>query len=193
MSNSGHPVVLARDIPLARGTRFPSHTHDVHQLAWAAQGVISVAAAGGVWVLPATRALWIPAGTPHTLEGGPAVVRAVYLDRSPRGWHRPTPVAVTPLLRELAGHLARLQLRGGEGPDAARRRAEAVVLDLLEPVDAETIHVPMPADPRAARVAAAVLEAPGDPRDLAAWGRAAGASGRTLARLFTAETGMSFG
>jgi len=186
-------VVVARDIPLSRGTRFPPHRHDVHQLAWAARGVISVTVAGRIWVLPATRALWIPAGTPHTLEGGPAVARAVYLDRSPRGWRRPTPVAVTPLLRELAGHLARPAGDGGPGAVAARRRAEAVLLDLLEPVEAATIDVPMPSDPRAVAVAEALLAAPDDPRSLAAWGRAAGAAGRTLARLFEAETGLSFG
>lgn len=182
--------MVARDIPLTRGTRFPPHRHDVHQLAWAARGVISVTVAGRIWVLPATRALWIPAGTPHGLEGGPAVARAVYLDRSPRGWRRPTPVAVTPLLRELAGHLART---AGTAAPAARRRAEAVLLDLLEPVRAATIDVPMPGDPRAVAVAEALLAAPDDPRSLAAWGRDVGAAGRTLARLFEAETGMSFG
>ena len=186
--------MVARDIPLTRGTRFPPHRHDVHQLAWAARGVISVTVAGRIWVLPATRALWIPAGTPHSLEGGPAVARAVYLDRSPRGWRAPTPVAVTPLLRELAGHLARTADDAGRpAAAAARRRAEAVLLDLLEPVEAATIDVPMPRDPRAVAVAEALLAAPGDPRGLAAWGRRVGAAGRTLARVFDAETGMSFG
>ena len=37
-----------------------------------------------------------------------------------------------------------------------------------------------------------LLAEPGDNRDLAAWGRQAGASGRTLARLFRRETGMTF-
>jgi AraC-like DNA-binding protein len=68
-----------------------------------------------------------------------------------------------------------------------------VLLDLLEPVEAATIDVPMPSDPRAVAVAEALLAAPADPRSLAAWGRGVGAAGRTLARLFDAETGMSFG
>jgi AraC-like DNA-binding protein len=160
----------------------------VHQLAWAARGVITITAPGGVWVLPATRALWIPAGVPHSLEGGPAVARAVYVNRSPRGWLTPTVVAVSPLLRELAAHLQRESLA-----DDARRRAETVLLDVLEPVTVATIDVPMPADPRAAEVARAVVAHPADPRDLAAWGREVGASGRTLARLFVTGTGMSFG
>jgi AraC-like DNA-binding protein len=188
MSKSGHPAVVARDIALPPGTRFEPHRHPVHQLAWAAKGVITITAPGGAWVLPATRALWIPAGVPHTLEGGPAVARAVYINRSPRGWRAPTVVAVSPLLRELAVHLQLESLAA-----AARHRAEAVLLDILEPVTVATIDVPMPTDPRAVEVARALAADPGDGRGLAAWGREVGASGRTLARLFAGETGMSFG
>ena len=44
------------------GTRFDWHTHTDHQLAWAASGVLTVMTADATWVLPPTRALWIPAG-----------------------------------------------------------------------------------------------------------------------------------
>jgi AraC-like DNA-binding protein len=36
------------------------------------------------------------------------------------------------------------------------------------------------------------MASPGDDRDLTQWGRHAGASARTLARLFRRETGMTF-
>ena len=48
------------------GTRFDWHTHEDHQLAWATSGVLSVRTAEATWVLPTTRALWIPAGLPPT-------------------------------------------------------------------------------------------------------------------------------
>ena len=41
--------------------------------------------------------------------------------------------------------------------------------------------------------AEALIARPADPRAPAEWGHAVGASSRTLARLFSAETGMSFG
>jgi quercetin dioxygenase-like cupin family protein len=47
------------------GTRFDWHTHEDHQLAWAASGVLTVLTSAATWVLPPTRALWIPAGLPH--------------------------------------------------------------------------------------------------------------------------------
>lgn len=179
---------MVSDFALPYGTHLHWHEHTVHQLAWAATGVLSVSAAGGTWVLPATRALWIPPGVPHSVDGGPALMRAVYLTECPHEWRSPTVVDVGSLLRELINHLAVASLTAD-----ARRRAESVLLDLLEPVSVTTVRVPLPADPRARRVADAVTSDPADDRGLDAWGREAGASGRTLARIFAAETGMSFG
>jgi AraC-like DNA-binding protein len=51
----------------------------------------------------------------------------------------------------------------------------------------------MPADDRARKVADAIAADPADGRTLAEWGHDVGASERTLARAFLAETGVSFG
>ncbi|MUN42383.1 AraC family transcriptional regulator [Actinomadura litoris] len=171
--------------------RFGTHTHPWHQLAWAAEGVLTVETGEGLWVLPPVRALWIPAGVPHaTAAHRSSVMRSPYLrpDACPVRWSAPTVVHVPPLLRELIVHLA-----GSRASGDARVRAEAVLCDLVEPVDAGPVLLPLPSDGRARRVAEALLADPSDGRTLDAWGRAAGASGRTLARLFLAETGMSFG
>lgn len=64
---------------------------------------------------------------------------------------------------------------------------------LLETLDVVPIGLPAPADPRARDVFAAVLAGPADPRGLAEFGRAVGASERTLARIFLRECGMTFG
>ena len=47
-------------------------------------------------------------------------------------------------------------------------------------------------DPRLLRVARSMMDNPADVRDLNAWAREVGASARTLSRLFTAQTGMTF-
>ncbi|WP_242885131.1 helix-turn-helix transcriptional regulator [Actinomadura litoris] len=86
-----------------------------------------------------------------------------------------------------------MHLAGSRPSGDARDRAEAVLCDLVEPVDAGPVPLPLPSDGRARHVAEALLADPSDGRTLDAWGRDAGASGRTLARLFLAETGMSFG
>ena len=173
------------------GRVFDWHTHADHQLAWAASGVLTVRIAAATWVLPPTRALWIPAGLPHeTLSSGPATMRTLYIrpDRSPVGWTEPTPVGASLLLAELIGYL---------GSDAlgasARARAEAVLADLLRPVAMATIDLRLPGDDRARQVALALLEHPADKRTLPEWGHEVGASARTLARGFLAGTGIPFG
>lgn len=186
MSRNGQ-VALVLTRRLAGGVAFGWHAHPVHQLAWAHSGVLTITTEDGTWVLPPSRALCIPPGVPHALgSSGVATTRSVYF-HGPAGWTAPTVVAVGPLLAHLIVHLAEASLT----PEA-RRRAEAVVLDLLEPLHATTISVPDPTDDRARRVADALRAAPADPRTLSSWAGMAGASPRTLARLFLAETGLTF-
>jgi AraC-like DNA-binding protein len=173
------------------GRRFEWHAHDDHQLAWSPEGVLVVLTEDGAsHVLPPSRALWIPVGTVHeTRAAGAAVLQSAYVApvRCPINWAAPTPVAVSPLLGELIHHLD-----GALGPQE-RARAEAVLFDLLLPLRIATIDVRPPSDPRARDVADALFADPADPRTLHEWGRAVGASSRTLARAFLGGTGLSFG
>ena len=57
----------------------------------------------------------------------------------------------------------------------------------------EHLHLPMPRDRRLRAVTEALIADPADPRTLADFAGAAGASARTLARRFLAETGRTFG
>jgi AraC-like DNA-binding protein len=174
------------------GLVFDWHTHTDHQLAWAASGVLTVRSRQTTWVLPPTRALWIPAGIRHeTLTAGSATtMRSLYVrpELCPIGWTEPTPITASPLLAELIDYLGTAGLQAGR-----RANAEAVLVDLMEPVEMTTIEVRMPADDRARAVASALSADPADDRTLAEWGRQVGASERTLAREFLAGTGMTFG
>ncbi len=216
VSQNGHAVISAPPTGptamvfgsgvLPAGFWFDPHRHPQHQIAWASRGVIAVEVGAGHWVLPPTRALWIPGGTPHrtgALQG--AAMRGIYVEpgRCPVAFTRPTLLRVGRLLHELFDHLtggARSAGPAGEfggHGDALepeqRERAEAVVFDLLEPVEVIPVGAPLPEDPRARIVADALLRDPADDRTLAQFAPAAAASPRTLARLFLAETGITFG
>jgi len=173
------------------GSAFARHIHPDHQLAWAASGVLTVVTEDATWVLPPTRALWIPAGVAHeTRSCGAATMRSAYVrpGRCPIRWPAPTPVAASLLLAELIGYLA------GDGLGAGQRaRAESVLVDLLEPVPMAAIELRLPAAGPARQVARALAGNPADRRALDDWGRQVGASGRTLARAFVAGTGITFG
>jgi AraC-like DNA-binding protein len=217
--------IVVATFPMPGGAVFSWHTHVDHQLAWAASGVLTVLTEGATWVLPPTRALWIPAGLPHeTGATSVATMRSVYIppELAPVSWTVPTPIAASPLLGELIGYLGNLAApsepaepgkpaepgergeRGGSagaggsaagGPRTAQRRAhaEALLADLLEPVPLAAIDVPFPTGPLAGTIAGALRGDPADQRTLADWGREVGASERTLARAFVAQTRMPFG
>ncbi|MHB1595186.1 MAG: AraC family transcriptional regulator [Streptosporangiaceae bacterium] len=192
MSQDGQEHVLdVVSFPMPRGSVFDWHTHNDHQLAWAPTGVLTVRTASTAWVLPPTRALWIPAGVRHeTMSTSSATMQAVYVRPRlcPIKWADCTPVTASVLLGELIGYLAEAEL---EQP--ARARGEALLVDLIQPVEMATIDVPTPQEERARLVAEALSRSPSDNRTLQEWGREIGASERTLARSFIAETGMPFG
>jgi AraC-like DNA-binding protein/quercetin dioxygenase-like cupin family protein len=184
-------AVIVVTFPMPKGLVFDWHTHPDHQLAWAASGVLTVRTQASAWVLPPSRALWIPAGVQHeTLSAGAATMRSAYVrpDRCEVSWAEPMPVSAGPLLCELIGYLEDRSL-----PPDKRARAEAVLIDLLRPVSMTAVEVRWPADDLARLVADRLAASPADGRTLADWGREVGASERTLARAFLAETGISFG
>jgi AraC-like DNA-binding protein len=170
------PAGVAYDLDGNAG--FGWHQHDQHQLALAGKGVLSMSVADTTWVLPPSRALWVPAGIRHSVATtGTTTMLSLYLEPAdcPIGWSAPTVVRADGLV--------------GQGE---RARAEAVLCDVLEPLPVATLPTPMPSDERARRVAEALKADPSDDRSLGAWGNEVGASARTLARLFTAETGIGF-
>jgi AraC-like DNA-binding protein len=68
-----------------------------------------------------------------------------------------------------------------------------VLLDELALAKVEQLHLPMSADDRLRKMVDAMIEAPSDRATLDVWAARVGLSERTMARLITRETGMSFG
>ena len=144
----------------------------------------------GVWILPRSRALWIPAHVRHTVDAiGHATLTTLWFDPAccPISWTGPTVVEVDDLLAALVARLDDADLGR-----AARDRTEAVLFDVLRPIPTDVLDLPAPTDDRAVRVANALLGNPADQRTLTEWGRQVGASDRTLMRSFTNETGFTF-
>ncbi|RSM45641.1 AraC family transcriptional regulator [Actinoplanes sp. ATCC 53533] len=168
-----------------------AHRHDDHQIVYAGRGVLTVSTDEGSWVVPATRAIWIPAGTVHAHQAhGDCELHLVGLSPAdnPLGLDRPTVLGVGSLLRELI--LAYTRPPHDDGP--ARERLRAVLLDQLCTSPHQPLHLPTPADPRLGAVCAILRANPADGRTLVALGREVGASNRTLTRLCQSDLGMTF-
>src|SRR5580693_8299824 len=57
----------------------PEHYHPEDQLIFASRGVMTVRTKQGIWVVPPLRAVWIPAGIPHSVEmSGQVSMRTLY-------------------------------------------------------------------------------------------------------------------
>jgi AraC-like DNA-binding protein len=148
----------------------------------------------GVWVVPPQRALWMPPRVRHSIVmTGDVTMRTLYLrDDAARGMPATCHVLpVSALLRELIIRATELPLRYDER--GAAGHLVALLLTELHEAGALPLQLPMPRDKRLRKICETLLAAPGDPRTLEQWAPAANASARTLARLFVAETGLTFG
>ncbi len=169
-----------------------THHHERAQVIYAVTGTLTVITARGRWVLPPNRALGIPGGLLHRVAlGRPAELRTLYLIHTPAEWENCAVFSVSPLLRALI--LAQTEAPWDYPADGPEDRLAQVLLDRLATADQEPVHLPDPQDPRARRLADHLRTAPADPRSLAALAAEAGASLRTLERLFQSETGLSLG
>jgi len=97
---------------------------------------------------------------------------------------------VTPLLRELV--LEAVERCPVDEDDAPGMRLSQVAIDCISAARALPLQLPLPSDPRALRLAEILREDPATQASLAELARKAGASTRTIQRLFLAETGLPF-
>lgn len=182
-------VQTAHFPPSAPG-RWDTHVHDVHELLWGAQGLLTVETADGFFAVPATMGLWIPAGVTHAVQSASGTgFYCTFVDGAPPValGGRTTAVAVVPAVRELLVHLTSFDM-----DPAVRSQAEQLVVNLVEPVEVGPMVLPMPSDPRLAHIARSLLADPADARSLDDWGSEVSISVRNLSRLFHRETGMTF-
>jgi AraC-like DNA-binding protein/quercetin dioxygenase-like cupin family protein len=185
------PVAPTRTRRLSSGGEIEAHRHDDHQIAYAGRGTIAVTTDGGSWVAPATRAIWIPAGTVHHHQAhGDVDLHLVGLSATdnPLGLDKPAVLAVDPLLRELLIEYTRTP----EDDSPPRLRLRAVLLDRLEASPEQPLHLPTPTDPLLRELHDILRADPADNRSLDALGRQVGASARTLSRRLHDDLGLTY-
>ena len=185
-------TTLTRDYPA--GYRIPLHFHDRDQLVYASRGVMTIRTRDGTWVVPPSRAVWIPAEISHTISmSGAVAMRTLYFKP---GLAAELPrdccvINVAPLLKELILHVC--TLRSLLKSVKWQKHLIAVVLHQLEAVQMVPLLLPNLADARAVRIAEIFTNDPSDPRTLPQLCRAIGASKRSIERIFQQEIGMTFG
>lgn len=165
------------------------HRHGRGQLLFAYSGSIRITLPDAISILPPIRVAWIPPQTLHRVRIRSEVeYRSIYLDqaRIAPPFHASAIVTMTPLLREVFERIS-FQPFQTDWTQGAARNMLAVCMDELRAAPHEPMLLPVPSDPRLARLDPEEL-----PPDLETLARNVGASTRTITRIFRRETGMTY-
>jgi AraC-like DNA-binding protein/mannose-6-phosphate isomerase-like protein (cupin superfamily) len=175
------------------GSRIEPHHHSRDQFLYSVTGIMRVRTRAEAWIVPPDRAVYLPARVEHSIGiRGLVTMSTLYI--APRAHDglptAPTVLEISPLLRGLV--LALIdepviydeQGRGGA-------LAQLIFSEIMRARRLPLV-IPMPRDPRLLRVCNAILADPASRHTLDDWADGAGASVRTLARLFESELGVGF-
>ncbi len=168
----------------------PRHDHPWAQLVFAASGSLQVNTHDASWIVPTTRAIWIPADVEHWHQvRADVAMRTLYINVAGSAFEWPDQciaLDVSHLLREVILHC--VDLDSLLHSDAEAVRALGFLSDLIKSSNELNVHLPRPKDRRSVAVADALIaDCSLSPEELAL---ASGASIRTLQRLFLKETGL---
>ncbi|WP_242631047.1 AraC family transcriptional regulator [Variovorax paradoxus] len=187
----------AKEHFLSADTFVELHQHPWPQLTFSTRGVIRLSTQDGSYIVPPSRAVWVPANMPHSIMLiEDAELRTVYLHAwlGPP-WEKCEVLEISPLLRALMLALDTtpdgLPPADPHAPQRERMIAPLLV-DELERATQIRIDVPLPTDKRLRQLCEALLRNPADRATLAERAAAIGASERTVARLFRDQLGMSW-
>lgn len=169
------------------------HTHARAQLLYAVSGSMRFTLQNACWIVPPKRAVWIPAEYIHqTGSFGELEMRTLYIDPGavPDTPEVPRMLRVSPLLHELVLRAMELPVEYDEsGQDG---RIIDVLLREIDWTPVTPFSLPTPKDRRIRSIYSALKRNPADQRTLSDWAHHAKVSPRTMARLFKAETDLSF-
>lgn len=192
-SPDGEPFdVRTLSLTYRDGFHVGRHRHDWAQLIYARIGLMRVESGGQIWLVPPTRAIWIPAGIEHEFTvKGLVAFRTLYVapDRSTSVSRSISAFEVSPVLGELILHILTFQMLNPNVP--SHDRLAGVLVDLINAAPALDLMLPLPNDVRAIRLAEHFQSRPDDGANLPRLATQVGASVRTLQRCFTSETGMT--
>jgi len=157
------------------------------------QGGIRVSTPAGRYLVSPNRAVWVPPKIPHEVASScGAQLSSVYIaaDEATQLNASCYVLEVSNLLHELIIEAltqpVNYQWAGQTGRMFRTLRDQIIV------AKAAPLHLPLPNDSRLLKVCAELQRKPHSNRSLEQWGSYAGASSRTLQRLFLKETGLRF-
>ncbi len=186
--------LYARAESLGAGSWTPRHRHDWVQFSYAISGVLGVHTDQGSFFAPPQWGIWIPAGLEHeVITSMRAEMRSLYVrpDACPWAFEQCRVLEVTPLARELIKRFCALEVEYPEAGSPEQRLVQ-VLLDQLASLPQVGFSLPLPRHVRLLALCNELIERPDTEVTLNQWAERMGTSEKTVMRLFTRETGLSF-
>ncbi len=191
MSKTRHAQIRTFSARFSPGHVIEKHSHSWSQLLFASEGVIAVETQVACWVVPTSRAIWVPAGNEHAVKmHGRVFLQTVYFDTQRESLVELSCAAyeVPPLLRELIVFACKKGIING---DTEEHRCLIKFLTLqVKKLRPFPLMIPMPQDERARSLALQVINDPNFEKSLREVCDGCGASLRTMQRIFAKEIGM---
>jgi AraC-like DNA-binding protein len=181
--------------PSKKGVRLDTHMHREAQLVYAARGTMQVTTPKGRWLVPPDRAVWVPARLEHSIDVLADIeMRTLYFDLNWLGREKRSASLEAEFVVRVSRLLHETILALFDGRNNSERTGLLVRLAMLELHQAEdsATFIPLPHEPRCRRAADIVLADPTASHEIETLAREVGTSARTLSRLFSSETQLSF-
>jgi AraC-like DNA-binding protein len=195
---AGHLQTLKRPVVAMAATYQPEsmstrHAHRRGQFVLQTAGVTSMMTERGNLVVPPAHGIWIPPGLVHQSRAwGDVEIQTIYVEpeKIPNYPATCRLIRASQLLEALMGEVVRMPVDyDEEGRDG---RLVELLLGEIGRMPEVLLHVPIPQDPRLAKICEAVIADTSSDRTLDDWADRSGISRRTLTRMFRRETGQSF-
>src|SRR5262252_970347 len=185
--------VVTRSTAYPDGHHITPHWHARSQFVFAVAGTMRVRTPRRAWIVPPSRALWVPARTAHEIHmHGIVEMRSLYLDHGAGADMPATCVVldVTPLLRELIVRAVAVpEYYEEEGGDGLLMRLLVAEIRRLTPC---ALDLPLPESPDLSELCERILADLSSRRPCGSDAADLDTSTRTLYRRFLRETGISF-
>lgn len=171
-----------------------SHANNA-QLLYAISGTLLIETQAGRWLVPANRAVWLPAQEEHTVVmRSHCQVRSLFIkmDATPTALaNKSYVINVTPLLKELI--LAATLLPINYEHDQHANLLVGLLLEELQRHRSLNLLLPWPQDARYHNICEYLIHHLADSRSIEQWAHELHLSTKTFQRQFMQLTGISFG
>lgn len=186
-------AIVTRRTTYESGHHIKPHWHARAQFVFAVAGTMRVRTPRHVWIVPSSRALWVPAHTAHEIQMyGVVQMRSLYVNGD-AGAGMPSSCVVlniTPLLRELVVRAVALPATYDEnGDDGLLMRLLMAEVRRLTPC---ALDLPLPESPDLTQLCERILADFSAKRPCGLDASDMHTSTRTLYRRFLRETGITF-